>query len=318
MTAIRLPSDVLAVIAARGSTTSRPLAEGFASQAAAIEGVELRGQQSRNEPWYFQVRHADHPYVVAYANVRQSDLAIDYRLPREFGAAGRAERRTDTHSLTYGLRLKVRYSGDLPESIRLLTEAIFVGRTGAQRPTATTYPDGRDLQEGLLLGHWGIRTDTENNTDYIWRELRQGRLRQGWGRRPLEDLELIEGQVRDGRPLDEGQQQTWRGNRRLLSTQPDAVQIGDLAVLPHVAGYGTWTIARITGPYRFSTDDGRNYLGAPDFGHILPVEIVTDPIPWRDPAHSETLRAAMRQRQRMWSLAPVADEVDDLARKFGR
>lgn len=166
--------------------------------------------------------------------------------------------------------------------------------------------------------HWGIRTDTDNNRDYIWRELRQGRLRQGWGRREVEDLEVIARQLREGEPLDEWQRQTWRGNRRLLSAERDAVRIGDLAVLPHVAGYGTWTIARVTGPYRYSIDDGRNYMGKPDFGHILPVEVVTDAIPWHDPSHSDNLRKLMRQRQRMWSLEAVGDEVDDLARRFGR
>jgi hypothetical protein len=168
------------------------------------------------------------------------------------------------------------------------------------------------------VGHWGIRTDTEHNAEYIWRELGQGRLRQGWGRRPEEDLEVIAELRRSGGTLDVWQRHTWRGNRRLLSTEPDAVRVSDLAVLPHVAGYGTWTVVRVTGRYRFSIDDGRNYLGKPDFGHILPVEILTDPIPWRDPSIPRLLKAAMGQRQRMWSLHPVAGEIDELARRFAK
>ena len=71
---------------------------------------------------------------------------------------------------------------------------------------------------------WGIRTDTEHNTPYIWHELRLGRLRQGWGRRPDEDLEVIADRLAAGLTLDVGQRQTWRGNRRLLPTERDAVR----------------------------------------------------------------------------------------------
>ncbi len=48
---------------------------------------------------------------------------------------------------------------------------------------------------------WGIRTDTEHNTPYIWRELEARRLRQGWGRRPEEDLEVIASRLAAGAPL---------------------------------------------------------------------------------------------------------------------
>jgi hypothetical protein len=58
--------------------------------------------------------------------------------------------------------------------------------------------------------------------------------------------------------------------------------------------------------------------GAPSwesgFGHILPVEIVSDPIPWRDPAIPERLVRAMSMRIRMWSLDPVAENVDEMLR----
>ena len=41
-------------------------------------------------------------------------------------------------------------------------------------------------------------------------------------------------------------------------------------------------------------------------------------IPWRDPPIPRLLKAAMGQRQRMWTLEPVADEVDELARRFAQ
>jgi hypothetical protein len=70
----------------------------------------------------------------------------------------------------------------------------------------------------------------------------------------------------------------------LLESEPDGIGPGDLAVLPHLPRFGTWTVVRIVGPYRYSIDDGRNWMGKPDFGHIVPVEIVSGPIPWRDAA----------------------------------
>jgi hypothetical protein len=163
--------------------------------------------------------------------------------------------------------------------------------------------------------YWAIRTDSRNNTPWLWNELQDGRLRQGWSRRPDEDLEVVEEVRRIGGRLTDGQRETWRRSRRLLSSQ-GGVNVGDLVVTPHLPQFGTWTIVRVVGPYRFSIDDGRNWLGRPDFGHILPVEVVTRPVPWRDPAVPQSLQRAMRVRQPMWSLDPVAEAVEMVARDF--
>ena len=134
-----------------------------------------------------------------------------------------------------------------------------------------------------MTRYWGIRTDTEHNTTYIWRELHAGRVRQGWGRRAEEDLGFIADRLAAGGSLDAGQRQTWRGNRRLLPTERDAVTVDDVAVLPHLPRYGFWTIVRVVGAYRYSIDDGRNFLGKTDFGHVVPVDFISDPIPGGTP-----------------------------------
>jgi hypothetical protein len=162
--------------------------------------------------------------------------------------------------------------------------------------------------------YWAVRTDTRNNTDYIWRELQEGRLRQGWSRRSDEDLEVIEELRRLGGRLTLGQQEAWRRNRRLLSSQPGGVSVGDFVVLPHLPGRGMATLARVTGPYRFSIDDGRNWMGKPDFGNILPVQISSVPISRYDPALTDDLRRRLRPRMPMWSLDPVGSEIEDLVR----
>jgi hypothetical protein len=161
-----------------------------------------------------------------------------------------------------------------------------------------------------------MRTDTRNNTDYIWRELEAGRLRQGWGYRPDQDLYDI-GRVRaEGGRLNDHQKVTWRGNRRLLPTEHDAVRQGDLIVLPHLPRYGQWTIVRVAGRYRYSIDEGRNSGGNPDFGHILPIDIVTGRIPARDPTVPDRFRRAMRPQIRMWSLKAHGETVEELVRAF--
>ena len=69
----------------------------------------------------------------------------------------------------------------------------------------------------------------------------------------------------------------------------------------------------MTGGYRYEVSDEPNaWDGRPDYGHIRDVETLTDER-GIDPLHEsvpEALRKAMRNRQRMWSLAPVAAHVE--------
>lgn len=169
-----------------------------------------------------------------------------------------------------------------------------------------------------MTHYWAIRTDTRHNTPYLWRELQAGRLRQGWGYRADQELDAIARIRAAGGRLNEHQRATWRGNRRLLPTERDAVRMGDKVVLPHLPSYGNWTIVRVTGTYRYSIDDGRNEGGQPDFAHILPIKVITAPVPWRDPSIPEDFRRAMRQRQRMWNLDPHGELIEQLARDFRR
>jgi hypothetical protein len=169
-----------------------------------------------------------------------------------------------------------------------------------------------------MTRYWAMRTDTRHNTDWLWRELSAGRLRQGWGYRDDQDLHVIARIRASGGRLSDHQRVTWRGNRRLVPTERDAVRSGDMIVLPHLPSYGLWTIVRVTGDYRYSIDDGRNSGGHPDFGHVLPVVILTHPIPWRDPAVPDNFKYAMRNQIRMWTLDPYGDDVEQLAKDFSR
>ena len=163
--------------------------------------------------------------------------------------------------------------------------------------------------------HWAMRTD-EARRAFIWSELLDGGLRQGWGYREDQDLELLARIRRAGGRLDAGQQATWRGNRLLRPTEPGAVSTGDLVVLPHLPRDGAWSIARVTGGHRYAISDQRNATAhaQPDDGHIREVTLLTgaDGI---DPAAdgvSDQLRAAMRPRLWTWNIDAFGEEIEGL------
>lgn len=129
------------------------------------------------------------------------------------------------------------------------------------------------------------------------------------------DLEHLAELRRKGVRLPKYQQDAWRGNRRLLPTQPGGMQVGDFAVLLNMPRRGSWSIARVTGGYRYEISDTLNLYGERDYGHIREVELLTDERgidPAADGA-SDRLRRAMRNLQRMWRIDDHADEIEWLA-----
>jgi hypothetical protein len=170
-----------------------------------------------------------------------------------------------------------------------------------------------------MTRYWAMRTDQARRA-FIWAELLDGRLRQGWGYREDQDLELLARIRRAGGTLDAGQQATWRGNRLLLPTEAGSVSVGDLIVLPHLPRYGAWSIARVTGGYRYQISGQRNATDHAqlDYGHIREVSLLTGPLGIDPEAEGVQahLRAAMRPRIRMWNLDGFGDEIEALLLRF--
>jgi hypothetical protein len=165
-----------------------------------------------------------------------------------------------------------------------------------------------------MTRYWALRTD-QARRGFFWRELQEGRLRQGWGYRPDLDLENLARTRRAGGKLRPYQQASWRGNHKLNPTEPGSMQVGDIVVFVHLPSHGTWSIARVIGGYRFEISaEPNNVDGTPDYGHIRPVELLTrdDPIDPKAPAVSQDLRLAMRSRIRMWSLDAHAEAIEQL------
>ena len=156
-----------------------------------------------------------------------------------------------------------------------------------------------------------MRTAADDR-ELILAELRRGRLRQGWGWDPAQDLRLLRAKKQTGEPLADWERAAWR-NRRLLEDSWDGLQVGDIVLLPNLPHYGVWSLARITGPYAYDIVEGRN-----DFGHLRPVDLITDATGKPaviHPSHAlvpARLRRSMRSRQRMWSLDEFAAELEAL------
>lgn len=165
-----------------------------------------------------------------------------------------------------------------------------------------------------MTRYWALRTDQQRR-EFFWGELLAGRLRQGWGYRPDLDLEHLADLRRRGVRLPTYQQDAWRGNRRLLPSQPNAMQVGDIVVFLHLPRHGVWSIARVTGGYRYQISTQGNAVdGTPDYGHIRDVQLLTDER-GVDPVRkgvSNSLRRSMRPISRMWSLDPHGEEIERL------
>jgi len=140
---------------------------------------------------------------------------------------------------------------------------------GAEAPKPSRRRTGRGAGEppDPSVPGWMMRTD-RTNARWLWAELQAGRLRQGWGYQPSQELTLLRDRRQRGEPMSRDDDWAWP-NRRMLADEPDGMQAGDLVLLPHLPREWRWSVARISGPYRFEVDPVKK-----DFGHILPAEIV--------------------------------------------
>lgn len=153
-----------------------------------------------------------------------------------------------------------------------------------------------------------MRTD-RGNRSALWAELAQGRLRQGWGWADDQDLRQLHAVAQAGGVWTETQRAATR-NRRMLSTEPNSVQIGDLVVVPHMPAENRISLARVVGLYEFGPAEGWA-----DYRHVLPVELLSGAsgLEVNSPTISRRLRASLGNQHRMWNIDPVGPDVERLA-----
>ena len=114
-----------------------------------------------------------------------------------------------------------------------------------------------------------FRTD-EENAGWLYTELTEGRLRQGWGA-PGFALKTA-----DGRRVEKTQwEATYKANweedpspkRFAILTRMLDMQDGSAVVVPKMPEWDQFTIARVSGGYWFDTDQGLD-----DYGHIVRID----------------------------------------------
>lgn len=108
---------------------------------------------------------------------------------------------------------------------------------------------------------WNIYLESQS---YFWSEMKEGRLRQGWGYGENLDLRKLYEKIDNKLILDEKEQQAWDRCQHMLVY----IKQGDLIAVKNVPTREQFAIARVIGPYDFKIGDNG------DFGHILPIQIV--------------------------------------------
>jgi hypothetical protein len=94
--------------------------------------------------------------------------------------------------------------------------------------SATFYVFTHTQNPFLMNNYWIMRTDrrTDEIRAFIWQELQQGRLRQGWAWKDEQSLTVIDSMANTD--MTDEQKESWRGNRRMLQSHGDGIKPGDI------------------------------------------------------------------------------------------
>lgn len=160
------------------------------------------------------------------------------------------------------------------------------------------------------MRYWVMRTDRRFVDELIAPDLRAGRLRQGWGYRPDQDLRLLHDACLAGHELNEHQAATWRRNRRLHANEEGSIAGGDLMILPNLPHVGLWSIAEAAADY-----DYRISPLTADHGHIRMASLIREGIEPHEPASDARLRRSMRCQLPLWNIDALGKRVDALVRQ---
>jgi len=156
--------------------------------------------------------------------------------------------------------------------------------------------------------YWAMRTD-KDATKFIYSELKEGLLRQGWGGKEDQDLNIIHNLKSAGKPLNDDQKQSWRGNQRMLPEVSGSIQKGDFILLPNLPKHGFLSIAKVTGGYHYKIHPDYS-----DYGHIIEVKLLnTDkPINRYSEFVSANLRMTSTNRSRLWNIDQYEEDMKKL------
>ena len=126
------------------------------------------------------------------------------------------------------------------------------------------------MQEQLLVNpEWFTVFRMDANDGWLYEELEEGRLRQGWGSPGLglsQDGEKVEKAVWEAAHRSIGWGEPSPMRFAILSRMLD-MRKNEIVVIPKMPHWDQFSIARVSGDYRFDVANGQT-----DFGHIVPVD----------------------------------------------
>ena len=196
-------------------------------------------------------------------------------------------------------------AGDVDQALTVLGRPTRTARPSRPRQGAER-PIGRPGMPGR--GYWVMRT-SQWERPFIWAEAQRGRLRQGWGWNPEMDLNVIAEIVRRGGEPSDAQRASWR-SRRMNTSEPDGMRVGDVVVAPNLPEWGELSVFRVSGSYEYAL--AQPFRFDERFGHILPVELLASAIDRRSPKVSDGLRAMLRPQTRLYNISGYGGDVERL------
>lgn len=133
--------------------------------------------------------------------------------------------------------------------------------------------------------------------DLLWSELEAGRLRQGWGKSPDQNLDVIAKLPKE----DLSVEQTATARHHHMRGGKGGWQKGDIVLIPNMPHRRMFSLARIKSDYRYEPIrvEGAYF----DFGHIRDVELLTPHGIANQSAHVNSgIRHSLTARGRTWQL----------------
>ena len=143
------------------------------------------------------------------------------------------------------------------------------------------------------MNYWGYRIDT-NKRGYFFDEIKQGRLRQGWGYKRTHDLK--------GDIVDE----VAKRNYPIFNK----VKKGDVLLIPRIESWDEIVIVRATEDfnegYKFMLDEK---VG--DYGHVFPVKYEKCFSRYNINAYG-SIRETLKCRLRFWNINRCGEEIEKI------
>lgn len=168
--------------------------------------------------------------------------------------------------------------------------------------------------------YWASRI-SKDNLSLLARELCFGRLRQGWGWLPDQDLRKIFAEVQKGGNwwgrLSAEVKSAYRNYPFLPQWGEDTIRADDIVLVPNCPEFGYISLARVqTDEYDFQPIP-TGTAEEVDYGHLRKVELLSPSsgIPSDHTDVTSEIRATLRCRSRIWRIDYLRENIEDLLEK---